>query len=309
VAVFSGGARFVDGPRHLRTPLAAVYLGAYAAVGVLTLGHLPVFGSNLAFRRSTWLRVRGAVHRDADLHDDLDLAFHLGERARIRAPRGAAMGISMRPFADPAQFGRRWARGVRTVVRHWPRDFPPVRWNRLLLRRMLHPTPRDHDHRAGRGGRGNTVLARAAGFSEDSADREDHDMTTTSWESVRRYFDRGALAHLSTLLPDGSPHSVPVWVGVEEERLAVFMETDSRKDRNLQRDPRLALSTVNPEEPLDMATVRGRAVTRITGDEAMPIVDRIARLYTGADYDVRSGMTAYLIEPERSWANDYTAAD
>lgn len=129
----------------------------------------------------------------------------------------------------------------------------------------------------------------------------------TSWENVRPYFERAAVAHVATLLPDGGPHSVPVWVGVEGDRLAFFMEEDSLKDRNLQRDPRVAFSTTRPDEPLDMATVRGRAVERLTGDAAMEVVDRIARAYTGQQYDIRSGMTVFLIEPDRHWANDYSA--
>lgn len=154
VSVLVGGARFIDGPRALRTTLAAGYLGAYAVVGILTLGHLPLFGSNLGIRRTTWLDVRAAVHRDdPELHDDLDLAFHVGDRHRVRFAPRAAMGMSMRPFASGRAFARRLVRGVRTVLRHWPADFPPVRWTRLALRRVLHrlgvptraahhPTPR-----------------------------------------------------------------------------------------------------------------------------------------------------------------------
>lgn len=79
------------------------------------------------------------MHRhDPELHDDLDLAYHFGERHRIRYLPAAAMGMSMRPFAPGAAFGRRVVRGFRTVVVHWPDDFPPVRWQRLLLRRALH---------------------------------------------------------------------------------------------------------------------------------------------------------------------------
>jgi glycosyltransferase involved in cell wall biosynthesis len=146
VSVYTGGARFIDGPRILRTPLAAVYLLAYVVGTSPALGHLPVFGSNLAFRRSAWLDVRGRVHRGAEMHDDLDLAFHFGERHRIRFLSHAEMGISMRPFDSLRAFGRRIARGFHTVMVHWPQDFPPVRWVRLALRRILHrlgvPTPR-----------------------------------------------------------------------------------------------------------------------------------------------------------------------
>jgi glycosyltransferase involved in cell wall biosynthesis len=138
VAAFSGGARFTDGPRALRVSLAALYLGTYTAVGMLALGHLPLFGSNLGLRRSAWRRVRSLVHRDdPEVHDDFDLAFHLGEHYRIGYATRAAMGISMRPFADARSFGRRLWRGARSVVVHWPHDLPPVRWTRLVLRRAL----------------------------------------------------------------------------------------------------------------------------------------------------------------------------
>lgn len=146
VSVFTGGAHFIDGPPALRRPLAIAYLGAYAAFCAPALGHLPLFGSNLAFRRTAWLAVRDVVHRhDTELHDDLDLAFHFGERHRIRLLPATGMGVSMRPFQSGRSFTRRTIRGVRTVVVHWPQDFPPVRWVRLALRRVLHrlgvPTP------------------------------------------------------------------------------------------------------------------------------------------------------------------------
>ncbi len=147
VGVFAGGAVFLDGPRALRSPLAAVYLGAYALLLAPTLGHLPLFGSNLGFRRDAWHDIRSRAHRvDPELHDDLDLAFHFGERHRIRFVAGAAMGMSMRPFTTGRGFAERIVRGARTVIVHWPHDFPPIRWTRLVLRRILHrlgvPTPR-----------------------------------------------------------------------------------------------------------------------------------------------------------------------
>lgn len=129
---------------------------------------------------------------------------------------------------------------------------------------------------------------------------------TTNWSDVRPYFERAAIAHVATLMPDGAPHSVPVWVGVEGDRLAFFMETGSRKDKNLAADPRIAFSVTNPDNALDMAFVRGRAVHRIDGDAAMPIIDRIAERYTGGAYSVRSGLVVYLVEPGTSWARDHT---
>ena len=138
VSVLTGSARFVDGPRALRRPLAAVYLGAYVAATVPALGHMPLFGSNLGFRRSAWLAVRDRIHRAPNIHDDLDLAYHFGERHRIRMIRGTLMGISMRPLASLGGFARRVDWGMRTVLSHWPQDFPTVRWVRLASRRILH---------------------------------------------------------------------------------------------------------------------------------------------------------------------------
>ena len=129
----------------------------------------------------------------------------------------------------------------------------------------------------------------------------------TDWNDVRPYFERAAVAHVATLLPDGGPHSVPVWVGLEGDELAIFMDEGSRKDENLQRDPRIALSITDPDEPLSMAEVRGRVSRRLTGPAAQEIVDRISEKYTGEPYDIRGGMAAFLIAPEKYRAHDYSA--
>jgi hypothetical protein len=56
----------------------------------------------------------------------------------------------MRPFFTAGGFLRRTVRGVRTVLIHWPHDFPPVRWDRLILRRLIGrglAVPRTTGHR------------------------------------------------------------------------------------------------------------------------------------------------------------------
>jgi PPOX class probable F420-dependent enzyme len=139
-------------------------------------------------------------------------------------------------------------------------------------------------------------------------------MMTKNWDDVRPYFLSDAPAHVATLQPDGAPHAVPVWVGVEDvkddadgDAIAFFTETDSRKDRNLRADPRIAFSVTAPGNPLDMASVRGRVVRRIDGDDAWPIIDRIAERYTGGPYGIRSGMVVFLVRPETYVARDYSA--
>lgn len=143
ISAVTGGARFVDGPRGCRTWVARLYLGAYRTMTAPALGHQPLFGSNLAMRRDAWLAVRTQVHdRDAELHDDLDLAYHLGLEHRLGVLDGEPMGISMRPFFSLRSFRRRVRRGFRTVVIHWPEEFPPRRWRRLRAIAQASPEPR-----------------------------------------------------------------------------------------------------------------------------------------------------------------------
>lgn len=162
----TGGAEFVDGPKWLRRPLAGVYLLAYRATLWPALGHTPLWGSNLAVRREAWVRIAPLVHRyDPEVHDDLDLSFHLGERHRIRRVRGLPMGVSMRPFADRSAMRRRFRRGIHTVLIHWPRDIPPVRVLRIALARATGRT----FPAAARMSTGST-RARAAGTVESMSD-------------------------------------------------------------------------------------------------------------------------------------------
>ena len=105
--------------------------------------------------------------------------------------------------------------------------------------------------------------------------------------------------HLATVLPDGSPHSIPVWAILEDGRVAFFTQSTSRKARNLARDPRVALSLVDAENPYRNAQIRGRVVETVEGDDALEVIDRISRHYIGEPFPMRSG-TVYWIEPERA---------
>ena len=129
----------------------------------------------------------------------------------------------------------------------------------------------------------------------------------SDWTTAKPYFETPAVAHLATLMRDGSPHSVPVWVGVEGDRLAIFTEAGTLKDRNLLRDPRVAISVTAVDDPLSMAFVRGEAVERIDGESALPYIDRISTVYTGKPYELREGFAVWLIEPRKAWGRAYEA--
>ena len=116
---------------------------------------------------------------------------------------------------------------------------------------------------------------------------------------IRELLEGRNYAHLATLLPDGSPHSVPVWVGLEGDRIAFFTQSQSRKARNLAEEPRVALSITDFENPYRSAWIRGRVVDTREGEKALEIIDRISQRYTGRDFPMRTGVV-FLIEPERA---------
>jgi PPOX class probable F420-dependent enzyme len=120
-------------------------------------------------------------------------------------------------------------------------------------------------------------------------------------EGIRPYIEGPNLAHLATVLPDGAPHSVPVWVDFEGDRIAFLTDPDSRKGRNLARDPRVALSITLHDRPNAMAQIRGRVVEVVEGDEAWAIIDRLAEQYIGQPYPREFNRVVYLVEPERSF--------
>ena len=122
-------------------------------------------------------------------------------------------------------------------------------------------------------------------------------------ESVRPYVEGANYGHLATLLPDGAPHSVPVWVGLEGGRIAFLTDPTSRKARNLAADPRVSLSIVDHERPFAMAHVRGRVAERVEGDEAWRIIDRLSDKYLGQPYPLRTDRVVFLVEAEHAWAH------
>lgn len=89
-----------------------------------------------------------------------------------------------------------------------------------------------------------------------------------------------------------------------ETDLAFFAEATSVNARNVIRDARVALSITNPDQPLDMAAVRGEVIERVDGERGQAIVDRIARKYSDEPY--AEGNLAFIVRPRTWTARDYS---
>jgi len=93
------------------------------------------------------------------------------------------------------------------------------------------------------------------------------------------------IAHVATLLPDGSPHSVPVWIGTHADHVVIMTGPGSQKAVNLRRDPRVAISLTPADNPFSPVTLRGRVAGWLTGEEGWAVVDTLAEKYIHAPYD------------------------
>ncbi len=114
-------------------------------------------------------------------------------------------------------------------------------------------------------------------------------------------FKKKTFAHLATLMPDGSPQVTPVWCDYDGTHVRVNSAKGRIKDRNMRRDPRVALSLQDPDNPYRYLEVKGRIVA-ITEDGADAHIDSLAKKYIGQDkYPNRSPgevRVLYKIAPE-----------
>jgi PPOX class probable F420-dependent enzyme len=102
--------------------------------------------------------------------------------------------------------------------------------------------------------------------------------------AVRSAVESTSIAHLATVLPDGSPHSIPLWVSSLDDKIIFLTGPNSQKARNLRNDPRVALSLAPVDNPYEPVIVRGRVVEWIDGDAGWELVDQIAQKYIGQPY-------------------------
>jgi PPOX class probable F420-dependent enzyme len=116
---------------------------------------------------------------------------------------------------------------------------------------------------------------------------------------VRRALEGTDVAHLATVMPDGSPHTAPLWVGTRGDQIVFLTGPSSRKARNLRRDPRVALSLAPAENPFRPVIIRGQVTEWLDGDEAWQVIDQLSTKYTGQPYPRSEERIVAVIEPER----------
>lgn len=107
-------------------------------------------------------------------------------------------------------------------------------------------------------------------------------MSSTIPATHQDLLQKPAFANLATLNPDGSPQVTPVWFEFDGQNIIVNTARGRVKDRNLKREPRVALSIVDPANPYRYLGIQGR-VTEITENGADASIDKLAKKYLGKD--------------------------
>ena len=91
-----------------------------------------------------------------------------------------------------------------------------------------------------------------------------------------------AFANLATVMADGSPQVTPVWFDFDGTHLCVNTARGRLKDKNMKRNPAVAVAILDPDNPYRYMQLRG-AVVEITEEGADAHIDALAKKYLGAD--------------------------
>lgn len=95
-------------------------------------------------------------------------------------------------------------------------------------------------------------------------------------------FQKKAFASLATLMSDGRPQVTPVWCDFDGTHVLFNSARGRQKDRNVRRDPRVALALIDPDNAYRYVEIRGRVV-EITEQGADAHIDKLAKKYLGVD--------------------------
>ena len=93
-------------------------------------------------------------------------------------------------------------------------------------------------------------------------------------------FQKKNLIFIATINPDGSPQLTPVWGNYSDEHILINTAEGRIKHKNVQKDPRVAVSVVDYNNPLNMTTIRGKVI-QIIPDYDYSHINKLTKQYMG----------------------------
>lgn len=119
---------------------------------------------------------------------------------------------------------------------------------------------------------------------------------------VHRLAKGANLATVVTLMPDGQPQALPLWIDSDGENVLINTEPQRQRGRNVRRDPRVTVLIQNHDDPWDWAEVRGTVTEVVGGQVARDHIDELSHKYVGADYGAPigpEGRVIYKVSPTK----------
>ena len=114
-------------------------------------------------------------------------------------------------------------------------------------------------------------------------------------DDVARLFKGKNFGHIATISKNGSPQITPTWVDIDDGIILINTAEGRVKQRNISRDPRVAISVINQANPYEMVTVKGKVIEQTTSG-ADEHIDKLAKKYLDVDkYPFRSATEKRII--------------
>jgi PPOX class probable F420-dependent enzyme len=104
---------------------------------------------------------------------------------------------------------------------------------------------------------------------------------TVLTDKARTFLQQPYVGEVTTIRPDGSPHTTVVWVDVDTDEVLFNTAVGRAKERYLRKDPRVSLIVVDPEDPYRWVSVTGTAELDTEGADEE--IDRLSKKYLGKD--------------------------
>jgi PPOX class probable F420-dependent enzyme len=95
-------------------------------------------------------------------------------------------------------------------------------------------------------------------------------------------YQKKTFAQLATVMQDGSPQVTPVWWEYDGKHIVINSAKGRTKDLNMRRNPNVAISVQDPENPYRHLSLKGKVV-EITENGADAHIDKLSKKYTGKD--------------------------
>jgi len=89
--------------------------------------------------------------------------------------------------------------------------------------------------------------------------------------------------YVATTMPDGSPQMTQTWADTDGRNVLINTVQGFQKLRNIERDPRVAVSISDPSAPSRYFAVRGHVVD-VTTEGGAEHIEALAQRYLGGPY-------------------------